>query len=169
MSPESGPGGRGGELAAGGRREEGAPRAFAGAGRRTSLGRLSVAQTRIVAILIGGAIGTLARAGVADAIPPRPSAWPWATFGVNLLGAFILGWLLTRLAERTAPSRYWRFLVGTGFCGAVTTFSTFQIETFRFARDGHVGLAVAYPLASIAAGMALAVAGVMAARWGRHW
>ena len=168
MSPESGPGGRGGELAAGGRHEEGAPRAFAG-GVADVLGRLSVAQTRIVAILIGGAIGTLARAGVADAIPPRPSAWPWATFGVNLLGAFILGWLLTRLAERTAPSRYWRFLVGTGFCGAVTTFSTFQIETFRFARDGHVGLAVAYPLASITAGMALAVAGVMAARWGRHW
>jgi CrcB protein len=53
---------------------------------------------------------------------------------VNLLGAFILGWLLTRLAERTAPSRYWRFLVGTGFCGAVTTFSTFQIETFSSPR-----------------------------------
>ena len=168
MSAEPGPGGRGGELAAGGRNGVGASGALAGgvAGVRD---HLSVAQTRIAAILIGGAIGTLARAGVAEAIPPHPDEWPWATFGVNLAGAFILGWLLTRLAERTAPSRYWRFLIGTGFCGAVTTFSTFQIETFRFARDGHVGLAVAYPLASLAAGMALAVAGVMAARWGRHW
>src|SRR6185436_5716440 len=67
VSPEPGPGGRGGELAAGGPHEEGAPRAFAG-GLADVLGRLSVAQTRIVAILIGGAVGTLARAGVAEAI-----------------------------------------------------------------------------------------------------
>jgi CrcB protein len=140
-------------------------------GRRAAgvLSRLSVGQARIAAILAGGAIGTLARAGLAEALPHRAGQWPWATFIVNLVGAFILGWLLTRLAERTAPSRHWRFFAGTGFCGALTTFSTFQIETFDFARDGHVGLAVAYPVASIAAGMALAVAGVLIARWGRHW
>jgi CrcB protein len=140
-------------------------------GRRAAgvLSRLSVGQARIAAILGGGAVGTLARAGLADALPHRAGQWPWATFIVNLVGAFILGWLLTRLAERTAPSRHWRFFAGTGFCGALTTFSTFQIETFDFARDGQVGLAVAYPVASIAAGMALAVAGVLIARWGRHW
>jgi CrcB protein len=88
---------------------------------------------------------------------------------VNLAGAFVLGWLLTWLAERSAPSRYWRFLLGTGFCGALTTFSTFQVETFELARHGDVALAIGYPLASIAAGMAVAVTGVMAARWGRHW
>jgi CrcB protein len=131
--------------------------------------RLTIAQARIAAIMIGGAVGTLARAGVAEALPHTPTEWPWATFLVNLLGAFILGWLLTRLAERVAPSRYWRLFVGTGFCGALTTFSTFQIETFRFADAGRIGLAVAYPLASLAAGMAVAVAGVMLARWGRHW
>jgi len=134
-----------------------------------ALGRLSVGQTRIAAILAGGAVGALARAILAEEVPHRPGTWPWATFVVNLLGALILGWLLTRLAERTAPTRYWRFLIGTGFCGALTTFSTFQIETFEFARDGRIGLAVGYPAASLAAGMALAVAGVMAARWGRHW
>ena len=133
------------------------------------LSRLSIGQARIAAIMAGGAIGTLARAGLAEALPPRGGQWPWATFVVNLAGAFILGWLLTRLAERSAPSRHWRFFAGTGFCGALTTFSTFQIETFEFARDGHVGLAVGYPVASIAAGMALAVAGVLIARWGRHW
>ena len=133
------------------------------------LSRLSVGQARIAAILAGGALGTLARAGLSEALPHRAGQWPWATFIVNLVGAFILGWLLTRLAERTAPSRHWRFFAGTGFCGALTTFSTFQIETFDFVRDGHVGLAVAYPVASIAAGMALAVAGVLIARWGRHW
>jgi CrcB protein len=133
------------------------------------LSRLSVGQARVVAILAGGAIGTLARAGLAEALPHHPGQWPWATFIVNLAGAFILGWLLTRLAERTAPSRHWRFFAGTGFCGALTTFSTFQIETYQFARAGDAGRAVAYPVASIAAGLFVAVAGVIAARWGRHW
>jgi fluoride exporter len=131
--------------------------------------RLSVEQARVAAILVGGAIGTLARAGLAEATPHRAGQWPWATFIVNLAGAFILGWLLTRLAERTAPSRHWRFFAGTGFCGALTTFSTFQIETFQFARDGDLDLALSYPLLSITAGMAVAVAGVLLARWGRHW
>jgi CrcB protein len=133
------------------------------------LARLSVGQARIAAIMTGGAIGTLARAGLAEAVPHHSGEWPWATFIVNLGGSFILGWLLTRLAERTAPSTHWRFFAGTGFCGAFTTFSTFQIETFEFARDGHVALAIGYPAASIVAGMTLAVAGVMLARWGRHW
>src|SRR3954469_9755226 len=136
--------------------------------RREAAG-LTPAQVRVAAILAGGVIGTLARAGLGRALPVQAGHWPWATFAVNLAGAFILGWLLTRLAERTAPHRHWRFFAGTGFCGALTTFSTFQIETFRFARDGHVGLAVGYPVASISAGMALAVAGVLVARWGRHW
>lgn len=131
--------------------------------------RLTTGQARLAAIMLGGALGTLARAGLAEAVPQRAGQWPWATFAANLAGAFVLGWLLTRLAERTAPTRHWRFLAGTGFCGALTTFSTFQIETFEFARDGDIALAVGYPVASIAAGMALAVGGVLIARWGRHW
>jgi CrcB protein len=131
--------------------------------------RLTVGQARLAAIAVGGAAGTLARAGMAEALPHRSGTWPWATFVVNLAGAFILGWLLTRLTERAAPGRYWRFLLGTGFCGALTTFSTFQIEAFEFARTGHVALAVAYPVVSIVVGMAVAVAGILVARWGRHW
>jgi fluoride exporter len=134
-----------------------------------TLSRLTIGQAQIAVIATGGALGTLARAGMVEAIPHRGAQWPWATFTVNLAGAFILGWLLTRLAERTAPTRHWRFFVGTGFCGALTTFSTFQIETFQFARAGDVGLAVSYPVVSIVAGMAVAVAGVLIARWGRHW
>jgi CrcB protein len=131
--------------------------------------RLSLAQTRVAMIALGGALGTLARAGLAEAAPAGRGQWPWPTFAVNLCGAFVLGWVLTRLAERTAPSRHWRFFAGTGFCGALTTFSTFQIETLRFARDGQVELAFAYPIVSIVAGMAVAVSGVLLARWGRHW
>ena len=142
---------------------------IAGGAAAGILSLLSIGQARIAAIMAGGALGTLARAALADALPHPAGQWPWATFIVNLAGAFLLGWLLTRLAERNAPSRHWRFFAGTGFCGALTTFSTFQIETFELARDGDLGLAVGYPVASIAAGMALAVVGVLIARWGRHW
>ncbi len=134
-----------------------------------TLERFSPAQLRLAAVLVGGAAGALARAGLAEAIPHGPADWPWSTFIANLAGALVLGWLLTRLAERIAPTRHWRPLLGTGFCGALTTFSTFQVETFELARGGHVGLAIAYPLTSIVCGMALAVAGTVIARWGRHW
>jgi fluoride exporter len=130
--------------------------------------RLTVAQTRILAIMAGGTVGTLARGGLTEAVPHRDGTWPWATFVVNLVGALLLGWLLTRLAERTAPSRYWRPLLGTGFCGALTTFSTFQVETIRLAKDGYPGTALAYAAASLAAGMAVAVAGSVLARRHRY-
>jgi fluoride exporter len=133
------------------------------------LDRLGPGPDRIAAVMLGGAAGTLARAAMDEAVPHRPGAWPWSTFTVNLVGALILGWLLAHLAERAAASPHLRLLVGTGFCGALTTFSTFQMETVELAREGRPGLAVAYPLASVAAGMALAVAGVTAARRGRRW
>jgi len=129
---------------------------------------ISTARLRVVAILTGGAVGALARAGVAEAVPHTPGAWPWATFSVNLLGALVLAWLTTRLAEMVAPTRYWRFLLGTGFCGAFTTFSTFQVETIRLARDGYPALAAAYGAASIACGMAVAVAATIVARRRRY-
>ena len=133
------------------------------------MSRLSVAQLRTVSILVGGAVGTLGRAGLAEAFPPRNGSWPWGTFVANLAGALLLGWLVTRLAERIAPTRQWRFLLGTGLAGALTTFSTFQIETIRLAKEGHGAVAVAYPTVSIALGMLFAVMGTMAARWGRYW
>jgi fluoride exporter len=67
-----------------------------------------------------------------------------------------------------APTRYWRFLLGTGLCGALTTFSTFQVETIGLANDGHATMAAAYAAASLAGGMAVAVAGTVAARRRRY-
>src|SRR3954468_24735560 len=139
--------------------DDAGPTAARGHAAERLLARLTVGQARVAAILAGGAIGTLCRAGLAEAVPHGSGQWPWATFVVNLAGAFILGWLLTRLAERAAPTRHWRFLAGTGIRGVLTTFSTFQLETFQFVREDEPALAIAYPLASIGAGMVLAVAG----------
>jgi CrcB protein len=67
-----------------------------------------------------------------------------------------------------APTRFWRFLLGTGVCGALTTFSTFQVETIRLARDSGATLAGSYALASLAAGMFLAAAATVVARRRRY-
>ena len=130
--------------------------------------RATVQQLRLASILAGGAVGALLRALVADALPTARGGWPWATFAVNIAGAALLAWLTTRLGEMVAPTRYWRFLLGTGFCGALTTFSTFQVETIRLAKDGHPATALAYAAASLAAGMAVAVAASVVARRRRY-
>jgi fluoride exporter len=125
---------------------------------------ITVGQLRAVAILTGGAAGALARAGLAEAFPADAGEWPWGTFIANQLGALLLAWLATELAEVVVPTRLWRPLLGTGLCGALTTFSAFQVETIEIARHDRPGLAAAYALVSIAVGMACAVAGTVYAR-----
>jgi CrcB protein len=106
----------------------------------------------LAAIFAGGCIGALARAGLSEAIAADPARWPWATFSVNVLGAALLGYFATRLQERLPPARYRRPFLATGFCGALTTFSTLQVELIRMLDAGHVALALGYALASLAAG-----------------
>ena len=108
----------------------------------------------IAAIFAGGFAGALARAELAVAITHDPGRWPWATFIVNIAGAFMLGYFTTRLQERLPLSAYRRPLLGTGFCGALTTFSTMQIEILEMLDAGRLGLALAYAAASILAGFA---------------
>jgi CrcB protein len=129
---------------------------------------MSAGGMRTLSILAGGAVGALARAAVGRGLAHGPGEWPWATFLVNLAGVALLAWLTTRLAEMVAPTRYWRLLIGTGFCGALTTFSTFQVEVIAMARDGHAGLAAGYVVCSLAAGMTLASAATLAARRRRY-
>ncbi|HEY7073948.1 MAG TPA: fluoride efflux transporter CrcB [Solirubrobacteraceae bacterium] len=121
----------------------------------------------LAAIFAGGAVGAIARAEVERALPPEAGAWPWATFAVNIAGAFLLGYFVTRLQERLPVSSYPRPLLGTGFCGALTTFSTMQLELVDMIDAGRVALAVAYGAASLLLGflaVALASAFVRRAR-----
>jgi CrcB protein len=106
----------------------------------------------VAAIFGGGFLGAVARAELANALPFHAGQWPWATFIVNIAGAFLLGYFTTRLQERLPVSAYRRPLLGTGFCGALTTFSTVQLELLRMLDGAHIGLAFAYALVSTAAG-----------------
>jgi CrcB protein len=106
------------------------------------------------AIFLGGAVGALVRAGLVEAVGDGAPAWPWVTFGVNVVGAFLLGYFVTRLQERLPLSTYKRPLLGTGFCGALTTFSTMQVELLKMLDAGRVGVAAGYVAASLLAGYA---------------
>jgi fluoride exporter len=108
----------------------------------------------LAAVFVGGAIGTVARAALAVFAAPHPDQWPWPTFVVNIVGAFLLGYFTTRLLERLPVSSYQRPLLGTGICGGLTTFSTMQVETVRMLEHGAYGLAAGYTVASIIAGLA---------------
>lgn len=111
-------------------------------------------RREIAAIFAGGALGTLARAALAEAFPHAATAWPWPTFAVNIAAAFLLGYFVTRLQERLPLSSYRRPLLGTGLCGGLSTFSTMQVEILKMISAGAWGLAAGYAAASIALGYA---------------
>jgi fluoride exporter len=113
---------------------------------------MRVDRRELAAIFIGGVLGALARFGLVQALPPHPGSWPWATFVANVSGAFALGYLSTRLQERLPLSAYRRPFAGTGVCGALTTFSTVQVELLDMLDAGSGGLAVGYAVASLVAG-----------------
>lgn len=117
----------------------------------------------LTAIFAGGMLGALARVALAEAFPHARDAWPWTTFAVNLAGALLLGWSVTRLS----PTSYRRPFIGIGVCGALTTFSTFQLELLRMLDAGSPALALAYAVASLVGGLAVVRLGIAIARAGR--
>ena len=111
-------------------------------------------RQELAAIAVGGAAGALLRVALARSYTTGSASWPWATFAVNMAGALILGYVVTRLQERLPLSAYRRPLLGTGFCGALTTFSTMQLELLRMVDADRYGLAAAYAATSVALGYA---------------
>jgi CrcB protein len=124
-------------------------------------------RRELAAIFLGGAAGGLLRVWLGETFTTTAAEWPWATFTINVSGSFALGYLATRLQERLPLSTYRRPLLGTGFCGAYTTFSTMQLEILTMLEHHRYELAATYALASITAGYIaiwLATAGVRRVR-----
>jgi fluoride exporter len=113
---------------------------------------LDIDRRELAAIFLGGATGALLRVWIGLTFAASAGTWPWATFAINVSGAFALGYIATRLQERLPLSTYRRPLLATGFCGTYTTFSTVQVEILRMLDRHFYGLAVGYATASILAG-----------------
>jgi fluoride exporter len=118
-------------------------------------------------VVLGAAVGAPLRYLTDRAVGRRhDSAFPWGTFTVNVAGCLILGLLTGAVTAGAAPSRL-QPLLGTGLCGALTTYSTFSYETLRLAEGGSRGYAAANVIASVAAGLGAvyAGAGIAEALW----
>jgi fluoride exporter len=124
---------------------------------------LHLRPAALIWVLGGGAIGTGLRYVIEEAWPTASGGWPWATFVINVSGAFLLGVLLeglTLLGDDDGWRQRVRLLIGTGICGAFTTYSTFALEVSLLGRDGAIPIAIAYAAVSVVCGMASAWAGI---------
>lgn len=122
----------------------------------------------LVVVAIGGALGALARYGIAVLVPrPDTVAWPWATFVTNLLGCLVLGVVLEVVDSRhdrwlaTSPSRarLTRPLLASGVLGGFTTTSALSLEVVGMLRGGDVPVAMVYAASSVVLGVLLVLVG----------
>ena len=113
---------------------------------------------------LGGALGALARWGVAEALPRDDGGWPWATLLVNLSGCLLMGVLLGALAGREPEPAWARPLLGVGVLGGYTTYSAFAVEAVELADAGAAVPAAGYVLLSVVGGVLAVAAGVRLAR-----
>jgi CrcB protein len=122
-----------------------------------------LARHKMVWIMVGGAVGTLTRYWITQWFYSYPwgRTFPYATMFINVTGSFILGAAFVVFTKRLPPEySSWYLAVGTGFCGGYTTFSTFELETFRLVEDGSWRLALYNVLGSVSAGFLAVVLAV---------
>ncbi|MFI7586787.1 CrcB family protein [Spongisporangium articulatum] len=120
-----------------------------------------------VLVFLGGAAGTTVRHLLEKAHPVAVGGWPTATFAINVAGSFLLGLLLEGLL-RNGPDvgrrHRLRMLLGTGFCGGFTTYSTMALEVDHLGRAGAWTTVVTYPVISLLLGVLAAGLGVVMAK-----
>jgi CrcB protein len=110
-------------------------------------------RQELAAIFVGGGIGAVLRVWLSRHFVQTALQWPWTIFVINISGSFALGYFATRLQERLPQSTYRRPLLGTGLCGAYTTFSTMQVEILKMVEAHRYPLAFGYAFASVGAGL----------------
>jgi CrcB protein len=114
---------------------------------------------------IGGFLGSIARFRLGGIISSRMGTrFPYGTFVINISGSFLIGLVVTILAERIHWNANWRYLIPIGFIGAYTTFSTFELETFQSLRDGEFLFACLNVVLSVILGFVAVWLGFVAGR-----
>ena len=103
-----------------------------------------------LALALGGALGAIARHWMSSGLNQSVQmAFPLGTLSVNVLGSFFMGGLYIYLSERPELSEAYRHLLITGLLGALTTFSTFSLETLLLIEQGHYNTALLNVLSSV--------------------
>ena len=121
---------------------------------------------RLLLVAAGGALGASARYGagvLAQRLAPG-AAWPWATFGVNVLGGLLMGLLVGWLGQRGQGGDHLRLFAAVGVLGGFTTFSAFSLETALMIERREFALALGYVAASVLLSVAALFVGLMIAR-----
>ena len=104
----------------------------------------------VLAVFLGGGLGSLMRYLVNTLFTRYTSLnFPYATLLVNITGSFILGLLFVFFIQKTSIHPAWRLALTVGFCGGLTTFSTFSVEVFNILRNGQILSALIYMIVSI--------------------
>ena len=118
----------------------------------------------LAAISVGGAAGALARYGLGVAFPPARTGFPWATFGINVVGSLLIGVLMVLVVELFEAHPLVRPFLGVGILGGFTTFSTYVVDAQRLVNAGAAGTALAYLAATLVAALAAVYLGLTVTR-----
>ena len=116
----------------------------------------------VLLVALAGAAGAAARYGLDLRFSRDAHHVPWVTFAINVGGSFLLGVVVAVLDAHPHPTL--RPALTIGLLGAFTTFSTLSLETYRLLDRGHLAVAAAYSLGSLAAGLAAVTLGIYTAR-----
>lgn len=118
----------------------------------------------LLAVAAGGALGALARYGLAVVWPALPGVFPWHTFVANAAGSALLGITIVLVSEARTAHPYVRPFLGTGVLGGFTTFSAYSEEVVALMEHGQIALAGGYAVATLAAALLGAWAGIRVTR-----
>jgi len=119
----------------------------------------------LLAVFIGGGVGSVLRWAVSMKMNPLNAHIPLGTLMVNLIGGFIIGLAMAIFTRMTHLDPTWKLLITTGFCGGLTTFSTFSLEVVYLKHDGRCGWALANMLLNLAGSLAMTLLAFMLVMW----
>ena len=121
----------------------------------------------VVAISLGAALGALLRWELGTRLNSLFPTIPPGTLAANLIGGYIIGLCIAFFATYSAVSPEWRLFLITGFCGGLTTFSTFSAEIVTLLQQGRLGWAMGAAVVHVVASVAMTFAGIATVMWTR--